>query len=188
MQTYTHILLTAVIQRQLQRRGIATERQALLVGAFAPDVPLTLISIGYVLDRRFIRRHLPDKTRCSPTYNELYFNNPWWIAAHNSLHAPLPVLALGLLGIVARRQGWARPLFWFAASCGLHTAVDIVTHADDGPVLLFPLDWHTRFRAPLSYWDPKYGGRLFRIWEHLLDLLLIAVLIGQAASSVSGET
>ena len=179
MRTYTHFLLTAVVQQHRQQRGLATEREALLAGAVVPDVPLTLLSIGYVLDRRLIRPHLPDKTRCSPTYNELYFHNPWWIAAYNILHAPLPLLLLGLLGILAQQQPWGRWLFWFAAGCGLHTAVDVLTHADDGPVLLFPLAWHTRFRSPISYWDPAYGGRFFRVGEHLLDLVLIAILIQQ---------
>lgn len=179
MRTYTHFLLTAVTYQHLQQRGLTAKREALLAGSVAPDVPLTLISIGYILDRRLMRPHLPDKTRCSPTYNELYFHNPWWIAAYNILHAPLPLLLLALLGILAQRQPWGRWLFWFAVGCGLHMALDVVTHADDGPVLLFPLNWHTRFRSPLSYWDPKYGGRLFRLGEHLLDLLLIAVLIEQ---------
>lgn len=179
MRTYTHFLLTAVTHHHLQQRGLTTAKEALLAGAVAPDVPLTLISIGYILDRRYIRPHLPDKTRCSPTYNELYFHNPWWITAYNILHAPLPLFLLALLGILAQRQPWGRWLFWFAASCSLHMAIDIVTHADDGPVLLFPLEWRTRFRSPFSYWDPKHGGHFFRRGEHLLDLLLIALLIKQ---------
>ncbi|MBP7590472.1 MAG: cobalamin biosynthesis protein CobQ, partial [Chloroflexi bacterium] len=59
----------------------------------------------------------------------------------------------------------------------LHTAVDIFTHADDGPVLTFPLDWHTRFKSPISYWDPAHYGRLVRLLEHLLDLLLVVWLL-----------
>jgi hypothetical protein len=177
MQTYSHFLLTAVLQKTI----FPTEPEAassLLAGSVAPDAPLVLLSLGYVADRRYIRPHLPDKTRCSPTYNNLYFSNPWWIAAHNSLHAPLPLFALALFGVLLRRR-W---LLWFALGCGLHTAVDIFTHADDGPALLFPLDWHKRFRSPISYWDPKYGGRTFRLLEHLLDLLLVGFLIFQRVS------
>lgn len=155
---------------------------ALLAGAVAPDLALGLLSVGYVIDRRYVRPHLPDKTRCSPTYNDLYFHNPWWIAAHNSLHAPLPLFLLGLTGYFCRSRRWGRRLFWFALGCGLHTAVDIVTHVDDGPVLFFPLDWHKRCRAPVSYWDPAKGGRTFRLWEHLFDLLLIGWLIFQRLS------
>lgn len=172
MQTYSHFLLTAVFKRALKLQS-AKDGVALLAGSAAPDVPLVLLSLGYVVDRRYIRRHLPDKTRCSPTYNQLYFNNPWWIAAHNSLHAPLPLFVLALLGLLLR-QRW---LLWFVLGAGLHTAVDIFTHADDGPVLLFPLDWKRRFKSPISYWDPRYGGRTFRLVEHLLDAALVLFLL-----------
>jgi hypothetical protein len=168
------LLLTAVLQPTHRHH-----KEALLAGSVLPDVPLMALSIGYVLDRRYLRPHLPDKTRCSPTYNDLYFNNPWWIAAHNALHAPLPVISLGLIGYLRRRRVWGERLLWFAVGCGLHTAVDIFTHADDGPVLLFPLDWHKRFLSPISYWDPAHNGRLFHLLEHLLDLLLIGYLIFQ---------
>ena len=175
MQTYSHLLLTAVLRPKIQ----PDETAALLAGSVLPDFPLGLLSIGYVLDRRYLRPHLPDKTRCSPTYNDLYFHNPWWIAAHNILHAPLPLLCLALLGSWRRRQAWGRRLFWFAVGCGLHTAVDIVTHTDDGPVVAFPLEWQMRFRSPVSYWDPAHGGRWFRRLEHLMDALLVGWLVFQ---------
>ena len=176
MQTYSHYLLTAALHKVTKPKA-PEAASGLLSGSVAPDVPFALLSLGYVIDRRFIRTHLPDKTRCSPTYNELFFNNPWWIATYNSLHAPLPLFGLALLGYFWRRQRLGRWLLWFVLGCSLHTAVDVVTHADDGPVLLFPLDWHKRFQSPISYWDPQHGGRTFRLLEHLLDLLLIGFLL-----------
>jgi hypothetical protein len=177
MQTYSHLLLTAALQPKIQGHDANRQPAALLAGSVLPDIPLGLFSVGYVLDRRYLRPHLPDKTRCSPTYNNLYFNNPWWIAAHNLLHAPLPLFLLALIGCVGRNHRWGQRLFWFAVGCGLHTAVDIFTHADDGPVLLFPLDWRKRFHSPVSYWDPAHNGRLIHLLEHLLDLLLIVHLL-----------
>jgi membrane-bound metal-dependent hydrolase YbcI (DUF457 family) len=176
LHTYSHLLLTAVFRPVLQRQAAKAQKAALLAGSVAPDIPLGLLTLVYVIDRRYLRPHLPDKTRCSPTYNDLFFNNPWWIAAHNLLHAPLPLFVLGLIGFWWRQRPWGRRLFWFAVGCGLHTAVDIVTHADDGPALLFPLDWHSRFLSPISYWDPAHGGRTFRLLEHLLDALLVIYL------------
>ena len=177
MQTYSHGLITAVLRPTIQRQKAAAHGNALLAGSVAPDIPLGMLSLGYLIDRRCLRPHLPDKTRCSPTYNHLYFHNPWWIAAHNILHAPLPVLLLGLIGYLWRSHEWGARLFWFAVGCGLHTAVDTFTHADDGPVLTFPLNWHTRFKSPISYWDPAHYGRLVRLLEHLLDLLLVVWLL-----------
>lgn len=171
MRTYTHGLLTAVLS---PKHLPPADQTALVVGSMAPDVGLGLLTVVYVLDRRLLRPHLPDKTRCSPTYNDLYFNNRWWIAIHNSLHAPLPLLALLVVGFLRRRQVWGRRLFFFAVGCLGHAAIDIVTHVDDGPVLLFPFEWHTRFAAPVSYWDERYNGRLFRLLEHLLDVGLVA--------------
>ena len=173
MRTFSHFLLTAVFNPKRAN----TDTAALLTGSVAPDVPLMLLSIGYVVDRRFVRPHLPDKTRCSPTFNDLYFNNPYWIAAHNTLHAPLPVFGLGVMGYLFRRRRWGRGLLWFAVGCGLHGAVDIPTHADDGPAIFFPLDWHTRFQSPVSYWDVEHNGRLFTRFEYLLDLLLLVTLL-----------
>ncbi|MBK8432153.1 MAG: hypothetical protein IPL28_13040 [Chloroflexi bacterium] len=173
MQTYSHFLLTAALPAP------PPTQKAWLAGAILPDVPLVLLTLGYILDRRYLRPHLPDKTRCSPTYNHLYFHNPWWIAAHNTLHAPLPLFALGLMGYLARHTAWGSHLLWFALGCGLHGAIDIFTHADDGPVLLFPLEWRTRFQSPISYWDIAHHGRLFRLLEHILDALLIGWLIWQ---------
>jgi membrane-bound metal-dependent hydrolase YbcI (DUF457 family) len=149
MKTYSHGLVTAVLPTSHPH-----QKQALLAGSVLPDVPLMLLSVGYVLDRRYLRPHLPDKTRCSPTYNHLYFHNPWWIAAHNLLHAPLPLFVLGLIGYLGRRQPWGDRLLWFALGCGLHSLIDIVTHADDGPVLLFPLDWQKRFPFPHQLLGP----------------------------------
>ncbi len=176
MRTYSHFLTTAWAAHQLRRRGRPPAEGALLAGSVLPDVPLGLISVGYVVDRRFVRPHLPDKTRCSPTYNDLYFNNPWWIAAHNLLHAPLPLFVLGLVGYGFRRMSWGNKLFWFAVGCGAHSAVDILTHTDDGPAILFPLEWHRRFRSPISYWDPARGGDRFRVIEIAIDLILAGYL------------
>ncbi|MCP4425706.1 MAG: hypothetical protein GY803_14515 [Chloroflexi bacterium] len=176
MQTYSHWLITAVLRPKIQRKRAQKQSAALLAGSVLPDVPLMLLSVGYALDRHILRPYLPDKTRCSPTYDDLYFHNPWWIAAHNIFHAPLPLFLFGLIGYLGRRRVWGGRLFWFAVGCSLHTAVDIFTHADDGPVLLFPLNWHTRFHSPISYWDAAHYGRLFRVFEHLLDLLLVGYL------------
>ena len=60
-----------------------------------------------------------------------------------------------------------------AAGCGLHTALDVLTHVDDGPVLGFPFDWQRRWAGPVSYWDEKHRGREFRRFEHLLDMVLV---------------
>ena len=59
----------------------------------------------------------------------------------------------------------------------LHTLIDIPIHYDDGPLLLFPLNWDLRFMSPVSYWDPNRYGIPFTIFEHSLDIVLLVFLI-----------
>ncbi len=40
MQTYSHFLMTAVLNDGLKSRGITVHTKALLLGSFMPDVPL----------------------------------------------------------------------------------------------------------------------------------------------------
>jgi hypothetical protein len=56
--------------------------------------------------------------------------------------------------------------------------VDIATHVDDGPLLLFPLHWTLRFQSPVSYWDRTHYGREFTIFELTLDVLCLGYLYG----------
>lgn len=70
-----------------------------------------------------------------------------------------------------------RWLFWFFVACLLHTGVDILTHVDDGPKLFFPLDWTTRFHSPVSYWDYRYYGREFRVFEQAINATLLVYLL-----------
>ena len=175
MQTYSHLLITAVLRDQLIKRDIAQPGRAFLVGSVLPDVPLLLLTIGYMA----VRQSGPAGELFGASYDQLYFHNPWWIAGHNLFHAPLLLLVYGLIGYWGWQRGrrWGPVLFWLAAGCGLHALIDIFTHVTDGPVLFFPLNWTYRFRAPVSYWDPAYGGRIFAPVEHLLDLILVLYLL-----------
>ncbi|MCU0492802.1 MAG: metal-dependent hydrolase [Chloroflexaceae bacterium] len=112
-------------------------------------------------------------------FDDFYFNNPWWIASHNFLHSPtLLLIFLALLWPFRARSGTRRYwLFWFFAGCLLHTALDIPTHVRDGPVIFFPFDWHYRFQSTISYWDPRYFGREFTVFEIGLNIVLLLYLL-----------
>lgn len=43
---------------------------------------------------------------------------------------------------------------------------------------LFPFEWSVRFQSPVSYWDPRFFGREFTVFELLLDLVLLLYLFG----------
>jgi hypothetical protein len=157
----------------------------MLFGSILPDIPLFILTVGFIIAHQ-LNPNPADPSLFGSAYDTLYFTNPWWIAGHNLFHGPLLILLYGGIGYGLMRQTvrpswqkWGGPLLWLAVGCGLHTLIDIFTHVTDGPVLFFPLNWHYRFFAPVSYWDPQYGGRTFAIFEHLLDALLVGWLIWQ---------
>lgn len=180
MQTYSHFIITAAVDRAYKD---GTQRpvnsRAFLLGSVLPDVPLLLLTIGYFIQSRYITPN--NEFIFGPTYDNLYFTHPLWIIGHSLFHAPLLIMLYAAAGYffgVRRGKAWGRALLWFALGCALHSAIDIPTHRNDGPLLFFPFDWRTRFESPISYWDSNYYGREFAVFEHVLDLLLIVYLVG----------
>ena len=150
MNTPSHLIMTAALRKRSRRAPIPTV--AFLLGSVTPDIALFLLSIGSAFYYRSIVGLSPERT-FRHMYDTMYFENPVWIAGHNVLHAPVLLLAaLAVLWPYRRNpRGPGRPLFWFLVACLFHSAVDIATHIDDGPLLFFPFDWTTRFHSPVSY-------------------------------------
>jgi membrane-bound metal-dependent hydrolase YbcI (DUF457 family) len=178
MRTYSHFLMTAVLNDGLNTRGVPVHTPALLLGSITPDVPLLALTVGFVARRSWSGVPATADPICGPHYNDLYFHNPFWIAAHNLLHAPLLIGLIAWAGYRSDRRQKERGmgLFWFALAGGLHALIDIVTHSNDGPLLFFPFNWQYRFPAPVSYWDSKHGGQKFALFERLLDLAALVYL------------
>ncbi len=175
MNTPSHLIINAALARRDGRPQLAWK--AWLLGAIAPDIPLYLLSLGGWLYYTQLKGWDSEHAH-GYLHGYLYFNDPFWKAAHSVLHAPLVLIVLIGLGALLRpRQRWANSLLWFALSCLIHTTVDILTHAEDGPLLLFPLNWNMRFHSPVSYWDPRYYGRQFGYVELALDIALLGYLL-----------
>lgn len=178
MRTLSHILVTAGAGVGLQKHGSPVHLKAFLIGSVLPDLPLALLTVGYLVAHAgplWRDPALMAKTgRLMDSYHALYFNSPLWIVSHNLFHAPFVIAALFLMGLLAERRGlrWAPALRWLALGLALHSAVDILTHHDDGPLLFFPFDWRYRFPSPVSYWDPARFGRAFTVFEYGLDSLI----------------
>ena len=175
MNTPSHFLITAALRQALPCRSLATS--AWLWGAVAPDIPLYLLSFGGAVYYRVFLEWTPAAT-WQQLFGTLYFHHPFWIAAHNLLHSPsLLLLLFAFLWPVRSRQGtvWCW-LWWFCGACLLHSIVDVFTHVDDGPLLLFPFEWTLRFHSPVSYWDSRHYGTEFAIFEMTLDIILLVYL------------
>jgi len=171
VNTPSHLLINAALRRQSGRTDIP--RSAFLLGSVAPDLALALLTVLFLVQQR----GAPAR---SGAYDDLFFYHPLWIAAHNLLHSPLALgVYLTLFWRYRRRPGtWGHWGWWFAVSCGLHTLVDLATHVTDGPLLFWPLNWSLRFHSPISYWDPAHFGRQFFVVEIVLDVFLLAYLLG----------
>lgn len=169
MNTYSHYLTTRLLKKHVGEKGIGP----MLLGSVMPDVPLGLLTLGYWLSRRG-EVSSPGEL-FGAKYDALYHGNAGWLVGQSLFHAPMMIFLVWGLGRVLKKHSpnWGRRLQWFALGCALHTTIDIFTHFDDGPLILFPFNWQYRFSSPISYWDPAHGGRIFAPLEHLLDLSII---------------
>jgi len=142
-----------------------------------PDIPLLLLTIGYLVYTRFISAQ-PAAGMAHHIFNDLYFNDPLWIASHNFLHSPTALLFYTILLWRFRKQPGSQGhrWLWFVLGCMAHSIVDVLTHYDDGPVLFFPFDWHTRFYSLISYWDKAHYAGLFIYFEIGLNIILLSYL------------
>jgi len=127
-------------------------------------------------------------------FDDWFFNNPIVISLQNTFHSPLLLIVfIGITlyffkrdkgvktNLTARKNvfSWNTWLFWVFIAALLHTLIDIPLHAGDGPLIAFPLNWSYRFNSPISYWDPKFYGQQWSIFEHCLDAYLIVFLLWQ---------
>lgn len=122
MQTYTHFVMTAVLNRAAKSREADLTKQTeqgrpainrlppvnsfwLMVGSVMPDVPLILITFGAIaLDLWSGNRMEPGNEAAEMQsytgylFRYAFFNEPWVKLAHNLFHAPLLILLYGLVG------------------------------------------------------------------------------------------
>ncbi len=174
MLTYTHFLTTALVGDFLRRRT-RVRLKPLLAGSVLPDVPLLLLTFGWFLYRSWLDPLAPGEHIYGPRYDALFFEHPVWVVAHNLLHAPFVIAAIVFVGTWLERKELDRgsTLVWFALGCALHTVADILTHVEDGPLVLFPFEWDTRIQGLVSYWNPNHHAGVVRRVEALLDLAIV---------------
>lgn len=184
MQTQSHFLITAVANRVLKRNQdenakFQVNSRALLLGSFAPDIPLFILSFIFIA-RNVWFAEVPQPNIFGEGYDSLYYTDPVWIIGHSLMHSPPMIALYMILGYIfgfRQNKAWGQALFWFAVGCLGHTALDIPTHHDDGPLLFFPFNWEYRFSSPVSYWDDDHYGNIFAPLELLLNVVLIGYFI-----------
>lgn len=107
-----------------------------------PDVPVAAVGAYVALT--------PDP---GPSFTNrmaaLYFHEPTLIVAHNFLHPPLVIIILASAALIAGSRHDVSRLLALTLALGLHSTIDILTHHDDGPLLLWPFGW-ARWKASSS--------------------------------------
>ena len=173
----THLVINAAISKKFGSK-FNLARSPFLWGSVVPDIPLAILSLGFFLYNRYIVAQ-PVSGMMASGFDNLYFNNPWWIAGHNLLHSPTALFIYATLlwsfrGKPNTRGHW---WLWFVFGAMVHSVIDILTHHNDGPVLFWPFSRHTRFYSPISYWDKAHYASQFIYFEVGLNMVLLVYLV-----------
>lgn len=168
MNTQTHMLMGAALFGSAADESLTA---AAVLGGLAPDLPMILMVLG----ARWVQRKSPREI-----FGTLYFLDGW-----QRLLAPWHSLPLWGAGLAAGWAAGSKLAIAFAASGLLHIAIDFFLHAHDAHRQLWPFsNW--RFQSPVSYWDSRFHGRLFRQFELVLMMALAVALLVQHWSLWAG--
>ena len=163
MNTPSHMLIGAAI---FSRPLVPATLVAALAGGFLPDLPMFAMIFWATLVVG-----VPEQE----VFSTLYFSETWQavFAVDHGF-----VVWGGLLGLaVWRRQIILRA---FAGAGLLHALADFLTHHDDARRQFWPVsDWV--FRSPVSYWDARFYGNVFGLFEVALVVTLAAFLCWRLA-------
>jgi len=157
MKTPTHALIGFAAARYF---GF-TRRQTMIciVGAAAPDLPLALVW-SYVAAAVTLDLGTFDQPSIQAAFDPIYFGAGWTSGLHNLLHSPLSLMLATAcaLALPSALRALRKPVLVFLLGAWTHSVVDIFSHIEDGPLLLWPLDQAVRVRGLVSHWDPAHGG------------------------------
>ncbi len=183
MITPTHVVINFALARRFRARPMFADRSTrrlFIIGGLAPDLGLYATTLGataYLV----VGRGWGVRQSLQVIFDDYFYSEPVFIVAHNLLHAPLVIVGMITVALVAVRRG--RPhvgnrLMAFALGCAAHTAVDIPVHHNDGPLLLFPFDWSLRFSSPVSYYHPDYYGSILAPIDAAITVVGGTLIIG----------
>lgn len=150
MQLPSHAITNLVA---LDQWALPEDRPIVLLGALLPDLPV----LAFYFVCRFILGFADDEI-----WQDIYYRDRWFNLFATFHSIPLTA-GLGVLGV-------ALGLHWVAllgASMCLHNIADLPLHAKDAHRHFFPFS-NYRFKSPVSYWNPKYWGRVAAAGEMML--------------------
>lgn len=165
MNTPSHMLIGAAV---FGRPNAPAVMVAALAGGLAPDIPMVVMVLW---STRVLG--LPEHA----VFGKLYFSDTWQavFAVDHGFFVWGAMMSLSVWGGFVLLRA-------FAGSGLLHAFADFLTHHDDARRQLWPItDWV--FRSPVSYWDARYYGDVFAVFELALVVLLTTVLFWRQRST-----
>jgi hypothetical protein len=169
MNTQTHIIMGAA----LFGGRIPKYAWAGALGGVVPDIPM-LVIVG-----AFKTYGVHDIV----IFGFLYWQN-WWQLTNAIAHNFWLWGGLLLLSVVLRERrslgtsaidNWLLAII-FSASALLHTTIDFLCHREDAHMSFWPVTrW--KFLSPVSYYDPRFFGHYFSLFEAGLGLVLALILM-----------
>lgn len=134
---------------------------AALAGGLVPDVPM-FVMVLWSTRITGVPEH--------EVFGKLYFSDQWqavFAVDHSFFVWGAAFVIAVLLGQTILRA--------FAGSGLLHAIADFLTHHDDARRQFWPVsDWV--FKSPISYWDSRFYGNIFALFEVGLIAALAALL------------
>lgn len=149
-----------------------------IAGAVLPDLALVVLVAGcWLVATQFATQRLHFEVLVD-LVDGYYFANPLFISLHHVLHSPVSLIALMLAWWVFNRADRPSDLrgLWFLSGAMSHSIVDIFSHAKDGVLIFWPLNWHYRFNAGLNQWDMEQGAMVLIVLEALIGLFYVGFL------------
>lgn len=176
MNTPSHLVINAAIEKKFDAK-LKLAKSAFLWGSVLPDLPFALLAWGTYAYYQFVLQQDLSGVM-ENVIHVAYFDNPWWIAAHNFQHSPTALILYAILLWRFVDKIGTRGHWWLSYVFGnmVHSAIDILTHTTDGPLLFWPFDWQMRFHSPVSYWEKAHYASQFIYFEVGLDLVLLGYL------------
>lgn len=173
MKTPTHFILGVGVAAVVKTPRF--RRVAFVIGCGAPD--MFVVGLFAFVTSKLALTSGTNIREGVAAFSLLYFDDPFCIAAHNLLHSPLSLAVLAMIVWRMRSRVWKNRGLSFLAGAGFHAAIDVAVHHDDGPLVLWPLDWSFRIESPVSHWDvAHYGGYVLAFEGAALVVALVLLL------------
>jgi hypothetical protein len=169
MNTPIHVVLNLTLLKAKTEETKILCLQAVLLGALLPDLPMFFF---------FVVESVINGESQSTIWGQLYFRQDW-----QNLFDSFNSIPFVLMGLSAAYYFGSTFWLYHLLSMSLHIMGDFPLHHDDGHHHFFPISgW--RFDSPISYWDPRYYGRVFRVIEMIIAIGGCVILYRRATAKL----